>query len=45
MYIVKQQSRRTWGIYNVLTGRLVEGGFFHRYYADAACRQWQNGTR
>ena len=43
MYKVSKQSAHTWGIYR--GADLVEGGFFSRAAADAACAEWNAGTR
>ena len=42
--VFRQPGSRQWGVYETSTGynRLVEGGFFSRLAADAACREWQN---
>lgn len=40
-YAVRKQPPRSWGIYEVATGRLVEGGFFYRDSALDALAEWE----
>lgn len=42
-YIVRAQGKG-WGIYDTDNMELVEGGFFSRSAAEAACREWNQGA-
>lgn len=43
-YVVyKMPNSRTWGVFEVTSGKLVEGGFFSKTAAEAAAREWNAG--